>query len=94
MSAGGEAPAPALYMDRQGHGHFDLGAGVGDAAELPAAMQKSVLDLVVEDGPPLAAPQAVPGERAGAGAGMAVALRDAAAQACPSARPAWGLFSV
>ena len=80
MPAGAEAPAPALYVDRQGHGHFDLGPGAADAANLAPTAQKSVLDLIVDDSPPLAAPRAVLDERAGAGAGMAVALRDAAAQ--------------
>ena len=94
MPAGAEAPAPALFVDRQGHGHFDLGPCATDAADLAPSVQKSVLELLVEGSPPLAAPQAVLGERAGAGAGMAVALRNAAAQVGPPARPVWVLLSV
>lgn len=94
MPAGAEAPAPALYMDCQGHGHFDLGPGAADAADLAPTVQKSVLDLVMEGSPPLAAPQAVLAERAGAGAGMAVALRDAAAQVGAPALHIWSMLSV
>ncbi|KAK9835975.1 hypothetical protein WJX81_003038 [Elliptochloris bilobata] len=77
MPAGAEEPAPLLYIDRQGFGHFDLGPGAPTVEGIAPTAQKSVLDLVVEDSPPLDVAQA---ERVDAGAGMAIALRDVAAQ--------------